>query len=217
MQATRSRYKQLLILSAISAGAVALTGCFGFLKPAESAARHFVLTPLPVLEAGAKSVLPGGVGVGQVRIPSYLFETSMALRKGTNEVEYLRDIMWAERLENGVQRVLAANLAVLMPGKSIRQSTWNSTDVDAELYVTVDRFDTDSSGRCVFIARWRIVSPGGRKALHAGETSLARLGPSPHTDPAGAVAVMSELLADFSREVVGALQNLPTLTAPVSR
>ena len=68
---------------------VSLTGCFGFLKPAKSTARHFVLTPLPAAEPAAAPRGSVAVGVGPVKLPAYLFNTSLAVRKGTNEIDYL--------------------------------------------------------------------------------------------------------------------------------
>ena len=91
-----------------------LTGC-SFLKPAKPTARYFVLTPLPATGPGLAAPNTLAVGLGQVKLPAYLFETSLAVRKGTNEIEYLPSSLWAERLDTGFQRVLAANLAIVLP------------------------------------------------------------------------------------------------------
>jgi uncharacterized lipoprotein YmbA len=197
------------LLPAITA-CLSLTGCFGFLKPTHSAARNFVLTPLPV--AASVTARPGAlaVGVGQVKLPAYLFNASLAVRMGTNEIDYLPSVLWAERLENGLQRVLAANLATLLSTDQVRLSAWRSEDVSAEVYVALEQFDVDASGQGVLVARWRILSPGGEKTLRAGEVRLARQGPPPAGDPSGAVATLSELVADFSRQLAQALQE----TAP---
>ena len=190
-----------------------LTGC-GFLKPAHATARHFVLTPLPA--TGPVTSLPGtlAVGVGQVKLPTYLFDTSLAVRNGTNEIEYLPSVLWAERLDTGIQRVLAANLATLIPTDQIRLSAWRSEDVAAEVHVTLERFDVDSSGRAVLVAWWRILSPGGEKTLKAGESRFARQGPSPDASPSGAIATLSDLVADLSRQLAQALQETTPTTRP---
>ena len=189
-----------------------LTGC-SFLKPAKSTARHFVLTPLPA--SGPATAASGSlaVGVGQVKLPAYLFDTSLAVRKGTNEIEYLPSALWAERLDTGFQRVLAANLAIVLPTDQVRLSAWQSEDVAAEVYVTIEQFDVDTSGRGVLVARWRILSPGGEKTLKAGESRLTRQGPPPDAGPSGAVATLSELVADLSRQLAQALKE----TTPASR
>jgi uncharacterized lipoprotein YmbA len=196
-----------------------LTGCFGFLKPARATARHFVLTPLPA--AGPAKVAPGAlsVGVGQVKLPPYLFDTSLAVRKGTNEVDYLPTVLWAERLDTGIQRVLAADLATLLPTDQVRLSAWRSEDVAAEVYVTIQQFDVDTSGRGMLVAWWRILSPGGEKTLKAGESRYTRQGPAPDTSPSGAITTLSELMADFSRQLAQAIKETMSAVpqAPAAR
>jgi uncharacterized lipoprotein YmbA len=206
----------ILLLALVAC--VTLTGCFGFLKPAKVTARHFVLTPLPA--AQPPGVAPGAlpVGVGQVKLAAYLFNSSLAVRKGTNEIDYLPTVLWAERLDTGFQRVLAANLAIVLPTDRIRLSAWRSEDVAAEVYVTIQQFDVDATGRGVLVAWWRILSPGGEKTLKAGETRLTHQGPSPDTSPSGAIATLSELVADFSRQLAQAIQEATSgQPAPVSR
>ena len=199
--------------SLVLAACVCLTGCFGFLKPADSTARRFVLAPLPV--TGPLAVAPGAlaVGVGQVKLPAYLFDTSLAVRKGTNEIDYLPLTLWAERLDTGIQRVLAANLATLLPVDQIRLSAWRTEDIAAEVYVTIGQFDVDSSGRGALVAWWRILSPGGEKTLKAGESRFTRQGPVPDASPSGAIATLSELVADLSRQLAQALKE----TTPAGR
>jgi uncharacterized lipoprotein YmbA len=200
---------RLLLALALS---LSLTGCFGFLKPAKPTARHFVLGALPA--AGSTAVPSGAValGVGPVKMAAYLFNTSMAVRKGTNEIEYLPATFWAERLDTGFQRVLAANLATLLPTDQIRISAWQNSDVSAEVYVAVEQFDVDARGQATIVAWWRVLSPGGEKTLKAGECRLTKQGPAPETDPSGAVAALSELAADLSRQVAQAVKE----TAPAS-
>ena len=200
----QTRNPNLRLLFAIAACA-GLTGCFGFLKPAHPTARNFVLTPLPVEASVTASPGALAVGVGQVKLPAYLFNTSLAVRIGANEINYLPSALWAERLDNGFQRVLAANLAASLSTDRIRLSTWHREDVATEVYVTIEQFDVSASGRGVLVARWRTVAPGGENTLKAGESRLTHQGPVPDTDPSGAVATLSQLVADFSRQVAQAI------------
>ena len=151
------------------------------------------------------------VGVGPIKLPPYLFSTSLAVRKGTNEIDYLPWVLWSERLDKGIQRMLVANLSTLLAPDQIRLTAWRSDDVSAEVYVAIGRFDVDAGGQGVLVAWWRILSPGGEKTLKAGESRFARQGPSPDADPSGAVATLSELVADFSRELAQAIkETMPT-------
>jgi uncharacterized lipoprotein YmbA len=193
------------------AGTLGLTGC-GLLKPDKSTARHFVLSSLPATESAPAPSGGVAVGVGPIKLAAYLFNTSLAVRKGTNEIEYLHGTAWAERLDTGVQRTLAANLATLLPTDQIRLSAWQSGDVSAEVYVVIDRLDVDAEGKGVIAAWWRVLSPGGDKTLKAGDCRVSRPGPPPETDPSGAVATLSELLAELSRQVAQAVKE----TTPVS-
>ena len=196
---------RLAAFLAALAACACLTGCFGFLKPAHETARHFVLTPLPAAEPVTAKPAAPAVGVGQIKLPAYLFDTSLAVRKGTNEINYLPLALWAELLDTGIQRVLAANLATLLSTDRVRFSTWRSEDVGAEVYVTIEQFDVDTSGRGVLVAWWRVLSPGGEKTLKTGESRLSRQGPAPGTSPSGAVATLSDLLAEHSRQLAQAI------------
>jgi uncharacterized lipoprotein YmbA len=200
-----------LIRSLLAGGAcVCLCGCLN-LKPARATARYFVLSPLP--SAAAPSSAPLAVGVGPVKLPAYLFKDSIAVRKGTNEVEYLQSALWAEQLQSGFQRVLAADLAALLPTDQVRLSAWRPEDVAMGVYVTVEQFDVDTDGRGVLVAWWRVLSPDGEKLLKAGQFRASREGWPPQANPQGATATLSELLADLSRELAEAMKGIANRTS----
>jgi uncharacterized lipoprotein YmbA len=191
-----------------------MAGC-SFLKPARPTARFYVLTPLPPSTAAPAPADASitGLGLGPVKVASYLFNTSMAVRRGANEVDYLASTVWAERLDTGFQRVLASDLATVLPTDRLLLSAWQMGDVAMELHVVVEQFDVAANGQGQLVARWRIVSPGGESILKSGSTRLTRQGPVPDTDAPGAVATLSDLVADFSRQLAVALRE----TAPVPK
>lgn len=184
-----------------------LTGCFGLLKPSKAVTRQFVLTSLPAAAAPAGNSNRIAVGVGQVKLPAYLLNSSLAVRSGTNEIDYLPWTTWAEPLRDGLQRTIAANLATLLPSDQIRLSEWRSDDVSVGLYVAFERFDVNVGGEAVLAAWWRVLSPGGERLLKSGETRLTRAGPPPATDPSGAVATMSDLVGEMSRQLARAVRD----------
>lgn len=196
--------RSILGLVGITMG-IGATGC-GILKPVTATQRHFALTPIATTGTN-KAAAVMGIGMGQVKLAPYLFDKSLAVRKGKNEVVYLPDILWAERLDSGLQRVLALNLATMLATDRIRLSTWSSEDVSAGIYVSMQQFDIDTSGHARLVAWWRVLSPGGDKVLKSGSTQLEAAGPSADKDPAGAVATLSELAAQFSREIAEALRT----------
>lgn len=183
-----------------------LTGCFSFLKPAPDTARHFVLTPLATTQTD--SVAAGaGVSAVHVKLPAYLFNTSLAVRKGSNEIVYSPVTLWAERLDTGIPRVLTADLSSLLPRDQLAVA--RSEVAVTEIGVTIEQFDVSSSGQGVLVAKWRILSPEGDKILRSGESNLSRQGPAPGTDPSGAVGTLSDLIADLSRQLAQALKDTP--------
>lgn len=192
-----------------SAWCALLTGCI--LKPTTVTTRSFVLTPIPAPEsAAAAGHLP--VGIGLIKIPSYLLRTSMAIRKGTNEIEYSETALWAERLDHSFQRVLAANVATLLPTDQIRLSAWRREEVALAVSVSVEQFDVDAEGSGTLIAWWRITTPDGDKVRKSGETRLRRKGPSPYGDPQTMATTLSDLAAEFSRVLTQAIRE----SAPVA-
>ena len=200
--------RQFLRLLLATVGSVWLAGCLN-LKPARSTTRHFVLAATAVFPdgSGAPAAPCLAVGLGPVKVPGYLFRTSMAVRSGPTEVEYLDNAQWAERIDTGCQRVLAANLATLLPSDRIRRSAWRPQEVACEVQVAFDQFEVDTVGRGVLVARWRITSAESAALLKAGASRLTKPGPAPADNPEGAAATLSDLLADLSRELADAVRT----------
>lgn len=187
---------------------VCVTGCsLLFVSPASDTSRRFVLTSLPSTET--INVTPGTsrVDVVHVKIPAYLFNSSLAVRKGTNEIVYVPGTLWAERLNIGIPRVLAANLSSLLLSEQIRVAVGSSEETAREIGVTIEQFDVSPNGQAVLVAKWRIFCPGGERILHSGESRLSRSGPAPDADPSGAVGTLSELIVDLSRQLAQALNG----------
>jgi uncharacterized lipoprotein YmbA len=194
------------MVAACSAG-LCLAGC-SFMKPSGVSPRAFMLTPSPAATTSATTRSTNmAVGVGYVTVPGYLSGKPMAMRLQTNEVVYLETAVWAERLDVGLQRVLAADLGALIPTDRVRLSTWRPEDVAVSIYVIVERFDVSSHGEASLVAWWRVNAPGEDKLLASGKFSGTHNGPSPDTDPQGAVASMSALAADLARELAQTIQK----------
>ena len=199
-------------ISTLSAAVAAafLCGCLD-LKPARATARYFVLAPVsPPVAAAPGSVPASGpvIGVAPVKLPPYLFKSFLAVRKSPNEVEYLESALWAESLDQGFLRALAADLAARVPTDQLRLSAWHAADVTCEVYVTLEQFDVDEQGKGIISAWWRVLSPGGDKTLKSGRFRASHQGPHPKSDPQGAVSTLSELTGELGAEVAQAVASL---------
>jgi uncharacterized lipoprotein YmbA len=187
-----------------AAATLALSGCLN-LKPAQQSAKYYVLSP-SVPAATNSAPAPGAIGVAQTKLPDYLFRDAFAVRKSNNEINFLLMDSWAERLNVGFQRVLAADLSARVPAQ-IRLSEWRMADVTAGVYVTVEQFDVDEQGQGVLVAWWRVVSPAGDKILKSGQFRAKLSGPVPGIDTKGAVATLSALIGQLSEEIAAAVRE----------
>lgn len=203
--------KKFLLAAATGLACLAWAGCLSF-KPAGHIAHYFVLTSAATNPA--TNSISVAVGVGFVKVPDYLFKDTIAVRKGTNEVEYLLADLWAEHVNIGFQRVLAANLSVVVPASQIRLSEWRPSDVAAGVYVTVEQFDVDDHGQGVLVAWWRVVSPNGDKPPKSGQFSAKLAGPIPAVNPGGATATLSALVGQLSAEIAPAVLEIATQNKP---
>jgi uncharacterized lipoprotein YmbA len=186
--------------------ALGFAGC-SILKPSDLVVRSFVLTALPVSAEETDPVAVRTVGIGFVKLPGYLWATSLAMRQDGNEIVYLMNARWAERLDSGLQRVIAANLTTLLPAVQTRLSAWRPEEVSAEVFVTIEQFDADALGQLVLIAAWRVVSPGGGEVLKTGRFHTTRRGAAPDAEPLAATRLMSTLVAELSQALARDLDD----------
>jgi uncharacterized lipoprotein YmbA len=194
-----------LCRAALACGvALCVAGC-SILKPSGITPRKFLLTPTQSasVPAGATNVV---IGMRTVKVPGYLSGKGFAMRKGNNEIEYLEGAEWAERVDIGLQRVVAANLSALIPTDQVRLSLWTEGTVSYQIEINVEQFDVDAGGKAVLNAWWRVL-PGKGDQIASGRFSETKNGPAPANDMSGAVASMSALVGDFSQTLLQAIRN----------
>jgi uncharacterized lipoprotein YmbA len=200
--------KAILWFAFLIASGLVFSGCVK-LQPVADKTRFYVLSPL---QATASSTPATGeylaIGIGRIDIPDYLQRKQIAVRKASNEIQYSETFHWAERLDKGIQRVLGANFAELLGSTNVVLSAGGPNSVQAEVYVSVQRFESNDQGRVVLEARWRIANLGAGGTCGSGFSTITKQGPSPATDPDGTVASMGEALGDLSREIAAALRVL---------
>jgi uncharacterized lipoprotein YmbA len=185
----------------------ALTGCRIF-KPVQDQTRFYVLSNITASPSAVHSNQNLTIGIVPVEIPAYLQNSRIAVRRGTNEIDYSADRQWAEHLDKGIQRVLALDLSNLLPGSRMITSAWQRDDVRAEVHITIQRFELDEKGEATLECQWRIISPDQGHAIQSGHVSITRKGPPLANNPTSAVQSLSEALADMSEKIAKALPTL---------
>jgi uncharacterized lipoprotein YmbA len=194
----------LLRLVCVAVTGMLLTGCL--FKPVTVSTRHFVLVPISTNEPVPAATEPLSVGIGLVKMPSYLLKSSMAVRNGY-EIEYLQDARWVERLDQCFQRTLAANLSRLLPSDTIYLSDWGRNEVMVRVFINVQQFDVDNHGGGTLIAQWRITAQDSDVSLKSGLARLARTGASPHANPEVIATTLSDLASEFSRHLAQSIRE----------
>jgi uncharacterized lipoprotein YmbA len=186
-----------------------LSGCM--LKPVTVSIRQFTLSPIPTSGSPRSDAFSGAehlsVGIGFVKMPSYLLRDSLATRNGPNEIGYLENAVWTERLNELFQRDVAANLADLLPSDSLYLTDWGRNQVTVAAFIRVQQFDVDLNGHGILIAQWRISAPGSDVPLKSGRSRLEQTGASPRGKPEVIAATLSDLAAQFSRDLAQSIRE----------
>jgi len=198
--------KSSVVLLAFAAIAgLLLTGCLS--RPPTVDARHFVLAPIAANEPAPAAAKHLSVGIGFVKMPSYLLRKAMAVRNNANEIGYIEDAQWAERLDQSFQRTLAANLSRLLPSANIYLTDWPRDEDVIKVFIDVQQFDVDSSGKGTLNAQWRINAPDSNQQSKPGQARLTRVGASPRGHPEVIATTLSDLTTEFSRELAQSIRE----------
>ena len=182
---------------------LSLAGCSSFLpKPKPNSSKIFVLfSPLQAAER-QDSDHSGQIslGVGPVRLPGYLDRREIVIRVAQSRFDLSENDRWAEPLDENLTRVLAQNLSVLLRTDRIVVYPWPmDKKPDYRVEIQVLRFESNSAREAELSARWVVIDETGKEAPNLKESRLTRAAKEKSTD--GAVAALSETVADLSREI----------------
>jgi len=180
------------------------------LAPQPDHSKFFILTPINA-DVGAASVpgkasQPLTIGVGPIDFPDYLKHPEVVTLAAPNEIDLANERRWGEPLDKNFTRVLTENLSQLLDTQRIEKYPWpRKTQIDYQVEVDVQRFETSGNGQSQLVARWIIKDPQKSKDLYASRTTASS--PVDKSD-AGASAALSHDLATLSREVASQITEL---------
>lgn len=183
----------------VAVAGLLLAGCL--FRRATDSIRYFVLSPISTNEPAMAESPQSAVGIGYVKMPPYLLRTSMAVRSRTNQIEYIQDARWGERLDQSFRQTIADNLSRLLPSGRVHITDWGRDEATFNVFITVQQFEVDTRGSGTLIAQWRITASDNKEPLKSGQTNLVRSGDSPRGDPEAIAMTLSDLTAEFSREL----------------
>jgi uncharacterized protein len=189
---------------------IAAAGCSP-LGPRPNYSKFFILTPLadganPAATAASTPARPLALGIGPIDFPDYLRRSQFVTRSAPNQIELSMVDRWGEPLDKNFQRVLSENLARLLNTYRIEQYPWDHKDqVDYQIAINVQNFETNTDGQSQLNARWIIKDGSNRKDLYASETMAnTPVG----TGDTGASSALSNDLATLSRDIASRVTEL---------
>jgi hypothetical protein len=194
------RRTRLVVLALSLAAGTGIPGCVSLFG--SDAAKFYLLTPYSErpLESGGERRI---VGVGPIEVPGYLDRPQIVTRVGANELRLAEFHKWAEPLEAGIARVIAANLTASLPLEVVFFPWGRAARVDRQVSVQIRRFDTDADGNATLDARWKLFGRDDSKELQSRSVRIEVASPAPgYADRA---AAMSRALGDLCRSIVEAL------------
>lgn len=144
------------------------------------------------------------VVVGPVTLPSLVDQPQLVVRTSLNQVDILEIHRWAEPLKSGITRIIAEDLAVLLPQARVSSYPQNAgLEADYRVQVDIQRLDMTAGKGVDLDALW---------SVHRSGESAAKTGRSVISEPVSAggydalVAAQSNALAALSRDLAQALR-----------
>jgi uncharacterized lipoprotein YmbA len=206
------RARTLILLVSALGGLLLLGGCLKRTKVSET----YVLEPVAAGDAASPRETPEAVvGVLRVTVPGWIDRPQVTGRSSTGQVVTDEFARWGEPVAKGVQRVVAENLAALLPTRRVVVAPFSPDQVvHHRVDITLSEAARQADGSVLVEARWALLGPGGatlvqRRTSHRAHPTAA--------GAAGAATGTSEAIAGLSREIAGALRALPLPTAENER
>jgi uncharacterized lipoprotein YmbA len=131
----------------------------------------------------------------------------MITRRSPTEVVPSTIDRWAEPLEGAIPRILGRDLSAQLGQRPVTLYPWYETqEPDVQVAVDFERFEIDADGSAALLARFEVRGLRGTQPRLYRE---ARASLAPATgDPAALATALSQALADLSRDIAVAIQEL---------
>ena len=190
--------------------AFALSGC-GTSPPV----RYFTLAAEPQSQTARgpdATVATYSVSVGPVTVPELVDRPHLVLRTSATQVQVAEQARWAAPLKSEIPRVIADQLARLLPGASTGTSSQRAVSApDYRVLVDIQRFDSTPGVSAEIEASWTVRGRDG--AVLAGRSMAVEPSRSGYDE---LVAAHSRALGAISRDIANAIVKLRANPVPAS-
>ena len=190
-----------------------LAGCVSV--PTSPTPRFYMLQSL------AKDRLPGEfngvsdfvVAVGPIKIPEYQDRPQIVTQDRNGMLSFAQFDRWGESLDQGMQRVIAENLTVMLPKAVFGIFPCNhAIPVRYQVIAEIIKLDSDINGAVSLAVQWSVIDAKSNKMLFT-QRSEFRQETDPHSYHGLAQALSVE--CDYlSRKIAEVLVSLETKKSP---
>lgn len=188
----------------IPSGYLPIAVCMAILLAActttSTGTRFFQLAPLP-LNPGPDAPGAKVLAFGPLTFPDYLKRPQLVRRGSDTTVTVDEFNRWAEALDQSAPRVIARNVDGFMSNLTVIPFRNRAVEAGFRLFGSVSEFEADAAGRTVLVVQWGITRTEGGLTVPP-RTDRYEAQATPADDPAAVVDAMSDLLGQFSREIV---------------
>jgi hypothetical protein len=199
------RVPSVLVLAA--AASAVLSGCV--LKRSKDA-QVFVLEPFAargVATPPAAAAPEAVVGVLPVEVPGWIDRPQVTSRVAGSQIVADEFARWGEPIAKGIERVVAENLAALLPGRRVVSAPWAGYEpVVHKVDLTITELARQPDGTVLLEAHWAIV---GKDRATLVQRRSSHRSPAGAAGAAGLVEASSQTLEALSRDIAESLSGLP--------
>jgi uncharacterized protein len=180
-----------------------LSGCFVKSPPAQ----YYTLNPMQRPETSTDFKPRFTVSVGPIIIPDSLKRPQIATRTSDTQVDFSEFHKWAGPLKDGVKRILAENLGILLAGEGATVSTDELLiEPDYRVVVNINRFDAVPGESAWLIAVWTLKDQKAQKIVAMTQSVFSEIISGPGYPDM--VSAQSRTLAALSREIATEINKL---------
>jgi uncharacterized lipoprotein YmbA len=194
------RASRWILLAMLAFGTLALSACGRGEPPPET---YILGHDVPAVRINQSQLDSPIVELRPVRIPDYLDNKDIVVRRDGGHIIASPDARWGERLSLGVTRAVSASLAARLPRLAVittpalEKSRWR-------VLIDIDAFGVQSSGQCVLAGRWSVWTGSEDKKLRDEKFSMSQ--PIGKGSDAEVVAVMTSLVDQLAASMAPAFE-----------
>jgi len=145
------------------------------------------------------------IGIGPVEIPDYLDKPQIVTRTATNELLLSEFNLWGGSLKADVMRVIIEDTSSFLGSEPVTIVAWRAhVPGFYRIPIYFSRLDVIPDGTVSLNAKWGIVAKDGKTIATIQESSITK--PVKGKEYNDIVNAMSDVLADFSKEIASAVK-----------